>query len=408
MKLFFLAASLSLTLPVPSWNLSSTTVPLGAGGIPVPAGVGVPCGSAIAGEAEPAKLQEPVGLPAAAKKPVFPGQDWKSRRPEDVGLDGAKLRELSALIGGRGCVARHGYLVHTWGDATRRADVASAAKPWYTHFLLVAIEKGEVSGVDEKVVRWEPRLASINAGLGHKDREITWRHLANQVSCYGVSEKPGEAYDYNDFNMALLFDTLFLEVYGTDWERVDRDALRPLLADAIGCQDEPTFMAFGTKGRPGRVGVSPRDFARFGLLYLRGGEWDGKRLLREDHVRLTTTTPLGNEIPRTAGKDAEMIEGQRSIGGGKNQTDHMGSYSFAWWTNGVDREGKRHWPDVPEDVHGAFGHGGIRAMVILPSLDLIISWNDAKVDSRERENEALRLLVAAVGDAKGMGGKGGR
>ena len=44
-----------------------------------------------------------------------------------------------------------------------------------------------------------------------------------------------------------------------------------------------------------------------------------------------------------------MLPGQRSIGGKSNQTDHFGSYSFAWWTNGVDRGGKRHWPGVPND-----------------------------------------------------------
>ncbi len=181
---------------------------------------------------------------------------------------------------------------------------------------------------------------------------------------------------------------------------MDAEVLRPLLADPIRCEDAPTLMAFGTENRPGRLALSPRDFARFGLLYLRGGEWDGKRLLREDHVRLVTSTPLPNSVPRTAGKDAEMIPGQRSLGGGKNQTDHLGSYSFAWWTNGVDREGKRHWPDAPEDAFGAFGHGGIRAMVVIPSLDLIASWNDTTINSRERENRALSLLARSAARCK--------
>ena len=54
--------------------------------------------------------------------------------------------------------------------------------------------------------------------------------------------------------------------------------LHPLLTDLIGCEDNPTFMAFGEQDRPGRLGISPRDFARFGLLYLRGGMWNGKQL----------------------------------------------------------------------------------------------------------------------------------
>ncbi|MGQ9590844.1 MAG: serine hydrolase [Planctomycetota bacterium] len=332
----------------------------------------------------------------AALPGVYPGKTWTRAKPAEVGLDGAKLDELARFAGGRGCVVRRGYLAYVWGDASKRADVASASKPLFTHFLLLAIERGLVAGVDEKVVRFEPRLAEIG-GPGGKDAAISWRHLANQTSSYGVSEKPGEAFDYSDYNMALFFDALVLRVYKTSWERADAGVLRPLLAGPIGCEDEPTLLAFGPGDRPGRLAISPRDFARFGLLYLRGGEWEGKRLVREDHIRLVTSTPLPNSIPRTAGKDAPMIPGQRSIGGGKNQTDHMGSYSFAWWTNGVDREGKRHWPDAPEDTYGAFGHGGIRAMVVIPSLDLVASWNDAKIDSREREDRALGLLARAAG-----------
>jgi hypothetical protein len=74
----------------------------------------------------------------------------------------------------------------------------------------------------------------------------------------------------------------------------------------------------------------------------------------------------------------------------------MGSYSWLWWINGVDREGKRHWPDVPTDAFGCFGHGGMRAMAVLPSLDLIVSWNGTGIEGRQRENEALGLLVKAI------------
>jgi len=57
--------------------------------------------------------------------------------------------------------------------------------------------------------------------LAFKDRAITWRHLANQTSCYGVTEAPGTAFCYNDWQMSLFWDTLFLEVYGATYENVD-------------------------------------------------------------------------------------------------------------------------------------------------------------------------------------------
>ncbi|MGE5296880.1 MAG: hypothetical protein ACM3VT_18825 [Solirubrobacterales bacterium] len=331
--------------------------------------------------------------------PVYPGREWATRSPAEVGLSIEGLNVFSDSIGGFGCVVRHGYMVYSWGDPSRRMDVASAAKPIYAHFLFKAVDERRIPDINQPVCEWEPRLKEINAGLGHKDSRITWRHMANQISCYGLAEEPGTAFAYNDWQMALFFDTLFTRVYGATYSTLDSQVLHPLLADLIGCQDDPTFLGFGEDDRPGRAAISPRDFARFGLLYLRGGKWGDRQLIRPEFARMAVTSPVPNSIPRAGDQPAEMIPGQRTIGSQRipdNQTDHMGSYSWLWWINGVDRKGRRHWPDVPADAFGCFGHGGKRAMVVLPGLDLIASWNDTLIDGREKENEALGLLVKAV------------
>ncbi|HIQ20216.1 MAG TPA: hypothetical protein EYH34_03105 [Planctomycetes bacterium] len=339
-----------------------------------------------------------------SRRSIFPGKHWARKSPDEAGLDAGKLKAFSQLVGGRGCVVRHGFLVYSWGDITRRADVASACKPFYSHFLFKALEDGRISSLDEKVVRWEPRLGRINRALGFKDREITWRHMANQTSCYGLVERPGTAFAYNDWQMALFWDTLFLKAYGATCENVDERVFHPLLTDLIQCQDEPTMMAFGTRDRPGRVAISVRDFARFGLLYLHKGNWYGKQLMSREHAVMAVTSPLPNSIPRAGRKAAEMIPGQRSHGSRSipdNQTDHFGSYSWLWWVNGVDRRGVRLWPDAPHDTFGAFGHGGPRAMWVIPSLDIVVSYNDAKLRDwcsgpESPTNQAMKRLVAAV------------
>jgi len=341
--------------------------------------------------------------PSAAVESVYPGKTWTAKAPAEVGMDPGKLDAFSEYVGGRGCVVRHGYMVYTWGDVSRRADVASACKPVYTHFLLKALEDQKIPSLDQKVTAWEPRLNDINKQLGYKDRDITWQHMANQISCYGLVEKPGTAYAYNDWQMALFWDTLFLKVYGATYENVDEKVLHPEFIDVLGCQDKPTLMAFGTRNRPGRVGISVRDFARFGLLYLRQGNWKGRQVITAEHARMAVRGPLPNSIPRAGNEAAEMIPGQRSIGSGSipdNQTDHFGSYSWLWWINGVDRNGTRMWPDAPHDTFGAFGHGGPRATWVIPSLDVVVSYNDAKLrgwtsGEKSPTNRAMKLLVEA-------------
>jgi hypothetical protein len=333
---------------------------------------------------------------AAALTPVYPGTKWATRTPSQAGMNSTRLRAFRDYVGGRGCVVRYGYMVYSWGNQSLRADVASACKPWISHFLFEAIEQGRIGNVEDLVHTFEPRLDTLNASLGYKDQSIRWRDLACQTSCYGVTEPPGSAFDYSDWNMALFFDTLFLRVYGSTWSRVDTEVLRPLLTNALQCQDQPTLMAFGINDRPGRVGVSVRDFARFGLLYLRGGKWKTQQIISAAHATMAVTSAPAGTFARTLGQPAEMIFDQRSIGGDNNQTDHFGSYSYAWWTNGIDRDGLRHWSHAPTDTYGAFGHGGIRAMIVIPSLDLVVSWNDSQIWDREMENESLRLLIAAV------------
>jgi CubicO group peptidase (beta-lactamase class C family) len=339
-----------------------------------------------------------------AADPVYPGKKWESKPPGEVGLDARKLEAFSRFVEGRGCVVRHGYLVYSWGDITRRADVASACKPFFSHFLFKAIEDDKIKSVDEKAIRWEPRLGQINKALGFKDRAIRWRDFANQTSCYQLVEKPGTAFAYNDWQMALFWDTLFLKVYGATYDNVDEKVFHPLLTDPLQCQDKPTMMAFGTTNRPGRVGISVRDFARFGLLYLRKGNWKGKQLISREHARLAVTSPLPNSIPRAGKTIAEMIPGQRSLGSTRkpdNQTDHFGSYSWLWWLNGEDRHGVRMFPAAPHDLFGAFGHGGPRAMWVIPSLDIVVSYNDARMrqwtsGEKNPTNTAMKLLIEAV------------
>jgi CubicO group peptidase (beta-lactamase class C family) len=164
------------------------------------------------------------------------------------------------------------------------------------------------------------------------------------------------------------------------------------------------MMAFGPRNRAGRVAISVRDFARFGLLYLRGGEWQGRQLIRRAHAKQAVGEPLPHSIPRAGNQAAEMIPGQRSLGSERepdNQTDHFGSYSWLWWVNGVDREGTRFWPDAPHDTYGAFGHGGPRAMWVIPSLDIVVSYNDAQLrgwysGEASPTNQAMKRLVEAI------------
>jgi len=335
---------------------------------------------------------------ARAAESLVPGKTWERREPAAVGLSTEKLDALRDLVGGRGCVVRGGCLVYGWGDLSQAVDVASAVKPLISTLLFIAIQEGKLKSVDERVCEFEPALAKLNGG---KDAAITWRHLASQTSGYGLAEQPGAVYSYNDYALALYFDLLTQQVFR---EPID-DILKSRIAEPLGFEDRCTFRAINRPDRAGRLAASVRDMARFGLLYLRGGQWGERRIITPERHKLATNSPIAADTPLTAGNDAEMLPNQRSLGGTKNITPAgPGYYSFNWWLNRLDSKGQRLYRDLPEDAYFAVGHGGKRAVWIVPSLDLVVSWNDATIDDHDESpadpntkcNRAARLLREAA------------
>lgn len=334
---------------------------------------------------------------------VYPSEEWETRLPAEVGLDVEFLQQIQDYMGGWGVIIRQGYLVYSWGEISQRKDIASAAKPFYSHFLMNSVEQGKLASYNDKASLYEPCLNDINPALDYKDRDITFRHFANQISGYGVTEGPGTAFNYNDWQMALFWDTLFIEVYGANYDSVDDMVFNPYLNDILNMQDVPTMMAFGVNDRPGRIAISVRDLARFGLLYLNGGKWDGNQLITQGHVEMMTSCPIPNSIPRTEAQEADMCSGQRSHGSSiipDDQFDHDGSYSWLWWINGLNEHGKRMWPDGPIDTFAALGHSSRRGLAVIPSLNVVIAWNETNLDQKPMDphplNEVLKLIQESV------------
>lgn len=321
----------------------------------------------------------------------------------DAGLDEKRLESFAEAVGGSGAVIRQDSVAFIWGNPKRPLDVASASKAVYAHLVFKAVEEGRIPSLDQPVVEWIPELARLNPALGHKDSRITWRHLINQTSCYGVTEEPGAAFDYNDYQTGLLWILLFHKVYDAAAADDCREVLRDALFDPIGTENDPSFRPMASNEVLHHLIISPLDFARIGLVYLHDGRWGDQQIISVGHVNRIRTAPLPPDFPRTAGRAAEMLSGAPSYGGGKNQDDHLGSYSHMWWLNKRDRDGALLFPSVPEDAFAAIGLGGKKVLMVIPSLDMVVSWNTERlapaslsVFGRKQMDAVLKILCSAV------------
>lgn len=96
--------------------------------------------------------------------------------------------------------------------------------------------------------------------------------------------------------------------------------------------------ASGTQVGSSYLYATARDYARFGLLYLQDGMFNGGRILPEGWVKYTTTPGSGNK----------------------------GEYGALFWLNK-----SKYFPSAPEDMFSCNGHEG-QHIFIIPSKELVI------------------------------------
>ena len=127
------------------------------------------------------------------------------------------------------------------------------------------------------------------------------------------------------------------------------DWMREGLFDPIGMKSaQPEFDATGLYLGSAFVYATARDFAQFGLLYLRDGVWDGRRIIPEGWVDFARTPAL-------------PVDGD--------------VYGAGWWINpptGTGRAFESYIDTGPSrDAFRAEGHGG-QIILLVPTRDLII------------------------------------
>ena len=155
----------------------------------------------------------------------------------------------------------------------------------------------------------------------------------------GLIRRPGTFWDYENYDtiLGVLAMKKALEEEGESYLEYPRKAL----LDKIGMRN--TWLSvdrFGNFILSSQVYTNARDLARFGLLYLQNGVWNGERLLSEEWIDFVRTP-----APATA--------------------ERGNFYGGQWWLVPDDRT------DVPKDAYSTAGNRG-QYVIVVPSHDLVI------------------------------------
>lgn len=117
--------------------------------------------------------------------------------------------------------------------------------------------------------------------------------------------------------------------------------------------------------------ATPRDWARFGLLYLNDGVWNGERILPEGWVGYTATpTP---KAPK-------------------------GEYGAHFWLNAgaPGNPENRQWPDAPRDAFAAKGFQGQEVVVIPSRKLLLVRFGATSEKTAWQTNEFIRDILMTM------------
>ena len=347
-----------------------------------------------AGTAEPGGKVALTPLPAQLSDVPWPTQQWPTG-PLPAGVSAPALEELLAVVG-----KQHALL-----GETRAVVVVSGGR-------LVLERYAPGFGPDTPLISWSMAKSITQAlvgiavarGLVDIDRPmgnprwakddpraaITWRQWMTMVDGQRFREigvaaitehdsarmlfgpgrldvaafaaalplvhPPGQRWNYNSGGVNLMADALgrlFAPGVTAPAERRARMAevmSRQLFGPLGMTSASPQFDAAGTFVGSALVYATARDYARFGLLYLRDGVWEGRRLLPSGWVDLARTG---------------------------THADRGGRYGAGWWIEPAPgaKVGpefrKLTSPSAGADIFTAQGFQG-QLTVVVPSRDLVV------------------------------------
>ena len=202
-------------------------------------------------------------------------------------------------------VTKDGYLIgerYSQGyDADSLGTSWSVAKSFYSAAIGVAIDEGHITSVDQKasdiITEWQG-TAKANVTL-HQMLQMRSGYSAfdnvffeTDQTAYAIDRPlvraPGSQFAYSNAN-SQLFETILRRTTGLSaHDYLSQKILAPIDIDlkAVGLWFDPSGFNPLTYCC---IDMKAADFARFGLLYARDGQWRGNQILPAEYVTSSLT-----------------------------------------------------------------------------------------------------------------------
>lgn len=249
--------------------------------------------------------------------------DYNSKKLSQQLLDDIKTYGTTAFL-----VIHNDQIIseHYWENYTQEtySNSFSMAKSFMATCIGIAIDEGEIKGVDQKVGDFLPwfkhgelnqkltvkDLLTMSSGIdygesysnpfGFQAKAYYGHDLKSLVKKYDVNIEPGILWKYEGGNSILL---------GMILEKATGKTVSDYFSEKIWSKigaSKPAFWNLDDEGGMEKtfsaVYSNARDFARMGKLYLNNGKWNNQKIVSQEYVA-ESLTPVN--IKNTEGENVD-------------------------------------------------------------------------------------------------------
>ena len=288
-------------------------------------------------------------------------------------------RLKSLLVSHRGSLVLERY--YNGARATQPANIKSASKSVISALTGIAIARGHIKSVDQRIADYFPELAKDPEP---KKREITIEDLLTMRSGlastsgrgYGawvqsknwvryvlarpLIDEPGTRVEYSTGSSHLLSAIITKATKRNTWQFAQAELARPLGFSLAPWPADPQGVYFGGN----EMLMTPRQMIEFGELYLNDGRATNQQVIPKDWIE------------------------QTQVGRGRSRWGSDREYGYGFWIR--EFSGAR--------SYYAWGYGG-QFIFIVPSKDLVIvttSRSDVSTERRDHLDGIYSLALDIV------------
>ncbi len=339
-------------------------------------------------------------------KHTFPAENWQKTSLASSGLDPVKLNDALAYLKSKSAqdgnsqvlIIKDGKIVFE-GDSTLKSHtIYSCSKAFTSTVLGLLIDENRVK-LDDYAYLYEPSLKE------HYPK-LTLRHFASMTSGYSADgesrwnkensdwsltpftpEKPhfepGTQFEYWD-EAQMMFGKVLSNILKTSMKTY----ISEKLTDPIGMgkwqwETEPNGEGQNINNGCTGVQVNAHQLARFGLLFLHKGQWNGKQVISKKWCEMATSMQVDTNIP--------LFDGERKSMQGS------GSYGFNWWVNSTN--GLSNMPDAP--LKTAYLSGlNHNVCCIIPEWNMVIVRLGTDKNPKEPKHIVWNQFIKMIGSAQ--------